>query len=50
MYDIDAVTGMSSGDLQTIVKNRDNWRKLIMTITKNWPQHNGTGSLCFVYT
>ena len=48
MYDINAVARMSAGDLRMTVKDRDNWRKLIMNITIGLYTMT-QGDLVFVY-
>ncbi|GFR72713.1 hypothetical protein ElyMa_003848400 [Elysia marginata] len=40
--DIKTVTGLTLSELARAVENRDDWRQLITTITRSWPQLDGT--------
>ncbi|GFS13290.1 hypothetical protein ElyMa_003133400 [Elysia marginata] len=43
--DIKTVTGLTLSELIRAVENRDHWRQLITTITRNRPRLDGTSDL-----
>jgi len=40
--DMKPIAGMCLGDHETAVKDRDNWRTIIMTVTSSWHRFDGT--------
>ena len=40
--DMKPTAGMCLGDHETAVKDRDNWRTIIMTVTSSWHRFDGT--------